>query len=683
MSFCLVSADADFTHVAVHSWWMHAASAGGEPPEGFNPHASFGDRCKWAIEAGYEIGTNYVRFSTQMQHSTEDQIRECMVWAANNKIYVPPELICTDEAVSGRKTARAGLDRVKAILGRRQATVLLVYKFSRLYRQAHKGFTFIQDEVVEAGLRAVSVSQGIDTQDKTSWKLQLQLHGIFDELLVDAIGDHVRAGLKGLFEKGWTTGAIGVGYRPKILPEAPLTNRGLPRTMPEIDPAAAELIREHARLLLEGVSVEEGWKRWVEAGGPCDPRSPGGQMSRTAYRRLFTNSRLTGLWEFGRKRNEFSSKRDYVLQVEQPESEVQRIQFEELRILDDETFFALKKKFDAKKMGPRGPRAPKQLQLWDLTTEFFFCVCCSTPEQPVRFYQVGARGKGMQCKRGALCPCKSAVRREEAVKSICKELSERIANDGDLIENAITESLTADAEFAKDAAAEMTKVEERIRVLTRRADGLLEMIGSGSEEDDKQLKAKIRSVQAERNNSSLQLAHLKTHQHKAIEALTPDFARKTVQEMSTLLQAAAAGELGEDAVYKALAVFRALTDGKIMVHIESRPGRSRTNVKGTFELDLLQSVERLTDRPNSESSGETVTVWLRKPPRLDELASPVHQLIDIDGLSYREAAKKLRDEGHKVNSGNVWYSYRRYYEMLGQDLPDVPYNNGNRRRPRE
>jgi len=83
-----------------------------------------------------------------------------------------------------------------------------------------------------------------------------------------------------------------------------------------------------------------------------------------------------------------------------------------------------------------------------------------------------------------------------------------------------------------------------------------------------------------------------------------------------------------------------------------------------------------------EAEAEEADVWLREPPRLDLLVEPVHQLIDIEGLSYRETAKRLREQGHKVNSGNVWYSYHRYYEMHGLPVPKQAYNNGRSRADR-
>ena len=95
---------------------------------------------------------------------------------------------------------------------------------------------------------------------------------------------------------------------------------------------------------------------------------------------------------------------------------------------------------------------------------------------------------------------------------------------------------------------------------------------------------------------------------------------------------------------------------------------------------MIRAVEADAElSPGQVPPVEEVTVWLRKPPRVDALAERVHQLIDEEGLSHRDTAKRLQQEGHNVNSGNVWYSYRRFYEMRGQTPPKLPYNNGRKR----
>lgn len=664
-----------------HQWWRDAAAMAGVNVEGFDPDASLEERVAAAHRLGLEIGTSYNRYSSRMQHSTEDQVRENVTWAAWHGVYVPPETICVDEEVSGKKSQRPGLDRTRQILSQRLATVLLVYKVSRLFRQAGEGFRFFQTELVDAGLRGVSCSQQIDTSDKKSWKLQLQIHGIMDDLLLESIADHVRTGLAGTFLNGWTTGALGVGYRAKPDPDAPRTNRGLVRTRPEVDPVAADLIRRHVALHLDGMSISEGLRRWNAAGGPCDPRSTKGRMTYTAYRRLLSNERLTGRWEFGRKRNQFSVKSDYTKQVEQPDSEVLKVQYEELRILDDNTFYRLQALLNSKKTGPRGPRKRKKMQLWDVTTEMFFCPHCSTPGSPVRYHQAGADGRGMHC-RNDMCNHRSLVRRQDAVLAICGKLSEIIARDDEIVEAVAQRSCEQNCAGDDELRREIAATERKVRGLSHQIEDLYDVAGHGSDTDRRETKARIRSVQSERQAAQGELARLKKVLQGTSTSLTPENVRETLSNMADLLREAACGELGEDSVYKALSAFRKLTGGQIWVHVDPRPGRKQKNLRGVFHLQLLRAIKEHAGSISTagDSPREEISVWLRKPPRLDAIAERAHDLIDNHGQSYRDAAKTLQAEGYNVNSGNVWYSYRRWYEMQEQPVPKVPYNNGRRRR---
>ena len=660
--------------------WATAAAIAGVDLEGFDPEATHDEQVAWARSKGLIIGADYARYSTKMQQSTEDQIRETMYWAAKNKIFVPPKFISIDEGVKGSRVRRAGLERTKRILASKAVKVLLVYKASRLFRQAGKGYQFVQEEVVEAGLRAVSVSQGIDTDDKKTWKLQLQMHGMMDEMLLDTIADHVRDGQKGLFMNRMITGAVGVGFCRKEVPGGRPTNRGLPRTEIAVDEEAARLIRMHFKLILSGMSIREGVRRWNFAKGPCDPRSTSGKMTATAYRRMLENERLTGRFEFGRKRNQFSTKLDYVKQVDQPEDDVEKWQDEGLRIIDDETFYALQTKLANRKIGPRGPRDSKAAKLCDLTTGMFFCSHCSRPDKPVRFYMAGANGRGMRCCNGDQCPYPSCVRRNEAVAAVCEELANLITRDADLVAEIICHSQTLDASSEEALQAEINAGEKQLRNMKSRIDGLYDFIGEGTADEKRETKARLREAIAERASKQAEVNRLRKSIEQSESHLTEEDVRSTLTDMVGVLQSAASGELGDDAVYEALTVFRLLTGERVWVTVEPRPGRKHTVVRGRFRPHLIAAASaRAGAATNNDPPGESISLWLRQPPRLDAIAERVHQLIDEDGLSHRAAAKQLRLEGHDVNSGNVWYSYRRWYEMNDLPLPDVPYNNGQRR----
>ena len=109
----------------------------------------------------------------------------------------------------------------------------------------------------------------------------MSIHGAMDEdeELLEAIAEHVREGLVAQFLNGWTTGALPVGYRRKEVPGTAPTRRGLPRAMPEVDPAATAVIREHFRLVADGMPLQTVWRKYRSDGGPVAPRFKTGRTS--------------------------------------------------------------------------------------------------------------------------------------------------------------------------------------------------------------------------------------------------------------------------------------------------------------------------------------------------------------------------------------------------------------------
>lgn len=642
-----------------HREWIEAANKAGIDLSGFDPDLPPEQRISWALQAGLVIACIYTRFSSKNQHSTGDQVRASILFAAANRMYVPPELICVDEAKKGRRIRRDGLVRLKEILRTRLATVLLVFKASRLFRQAYQGYQLIEQEVVEEGLRAVSVTQGIDTSDKKVWKAQIQLYGLLDDLLLDAIADHVREGQIGLFRAGYVIGALGIGFRREEVPGAPPTNRGLPRTRPAVDSQVAELIRQHATWLLQGMPLGEGVRRWRAAGGPADPRSSTGKMTYPAYRRLFTNKRLIGIWEFGRKRNCWSSKRDYTRQVPQPDAEVDVIVREDLRILPDDVFYALERMINGKKIGPRGPRKDKEHCLHDLVIGVFVCSHCRR-----RYHMGGANGQAMHCPEPD-CPVHVLLNRQEAVAVLTSRLTELLADDHALVEQIVASTQHLDSSTEDDFARDVRHLEQKIRDRTNQLQDLLELAGQGSDSDRAEIMAQVRAAQVERSSCQVELARRK-ERASGCKPITAEEVRQVLANLNSLLQQGASGELGREAIYRAADVFKRLVGGVVEVLVEVRPGRKRSVVRGRFTPQLLATlveVGGITSIPE-KSPPPSVEVWLRQPPRLDAMAAEVRRLYEDEGLGFRAIAKKLG-----IGCGNIYQAYLRYYEMQGLPVP--------------
>ena len=233
----------------------------------------------------------------------------------------------------------------------------------------------------------------------------------------------------------------------------------------------------------------------------------------------------------------------------------------------------------------------------------------------------------------------------------------------------------------KVVSESIARLEQQIIGMTRRIDDLTELAGEGTNEDRAALKSKVREAQMNRASLQADLARLKRSSVGPSVPITAERVGELLEDLSKLLEDGASGRLGQDLIYKAATVFRQLVGGRIDVHVETRLARKQSNVRGTFVPALLRTIQAQSGQHQTAASTapESVSVWLRSPPKRDLLAERVHQLIDIDKLSYRAAAKVMQAEGHNINSGIVWQIYHRYYEMIGQPVPKVPFNNGHPR----
>lgn len=673
-----------------HRLWSDAGGKAGIDLTGFDPKAPLTDRIAWAVSQGLSIGTVLTRFSTKMQGSTEDQVRVNVEYASRNRIYCPPELLCVDEAAKGRKVGRPALVRCQSILQRRLATVLLVFKLSRLSRKAHQAKRFIEEEIVEAGLRAIAVGHNIDTSEGKNWRLMVGIHGAMDEDLLSAMGDHAREGLVGLFLKGWTTGALALGYKPVPVEGAPLTRRGHPRTMPAVDEKVAVMIREHFGLIAGGMSLREGWRKWRRDGGAVDKRCKTGVMGYYAYVRMLSRADYIGLRQFCRKRNQWSSKADTIQQKVQPAEEVKVFQCEELRIVDDETYWKVQRILKNHELGPVQRVLNRDHHLWDLVIGTFKCPHCQDARAAAqRFHMCGAKGAFMRCPNPE-CLAPVMVNRREAVEAICKDLSARLVADTELVQWIVDSFGSLGAEDDDQVVRDLAAKERQLRQVKQKIRDTEELLGSGNDEDRSRRKGLIRAAEQERSGYELEVLELRRRCNGGRPSATPITRAQVEQSLAELLKLlddAAAGRLGSEVVGKAVRLFTDLVDGAIFVQSEKRRGRRRSVVRGRYTPSLIRPIQAALGesdvaRPaDVNGTSMSVEIWLRKPPRVDQLANEVYQLYEQERIGFRLINQRLEAKyREKIGSGNICAAWRRWYEMRGLPLPPPRTNTGRPRR---
>jgi DNA invertase Pin-like site-specific DNA recombinase len=222
---------------------------------------------------GWEIGSSYCRCSTDMQDSYQGQMTACIDKAIASGIVIFPELAAGDEAVSGKKNGRAGLNLVKEWVRAAMFSVFVAFSITRLFRRLHTGLRFVREDIIEHGVRVLAVAEHIDSADK-QFSMLLNVNMMVAEMQASALPEFVRMGQKAHVENGFLVGACTAGYKPVPVPEAGLTKKGKVKTRAEVVPEVAEMIRRSYERIAGGATISEACRLYNQdaAGLPEDIR---------------------------------------------------------------------------------------------------------------------------------------------------------------------------------------------------------------------------------------------------------------------------------------------------------------------------------------------------------------------------------------------------------------------------
>jgi site-specific DNA recombinase len=165
--------------------------------------------------------TAYARCSTDRQNplSTQDQLRQCADFAERQGWEFLEKYVYIDEAVTGARDDRPGLQRLlaAAFSSPRPFDCILVDDTSRLSRNLADALRLIE-RLKFAGIRVIAVSQGIDSQNQQADVL-LTVHGLVDSLYIQEIAQKTRRGLEGKMLRGLHAGGRTYGYSSATSPD--------------------------------------------------------------------------------------------------------------------------------------------------------------------------------------------------------------------------------------------------------------------------------------------------------------------------------------------------------------------------------------------------------------------------------------------------------------------------------
>ena len=251
---------------------------------------------------------SYSRFSSDLQRddSISDQQRKCHEKAATNGHTILSDFEFHDEAVSGTKRDRTGLNDLLAAAEAGKFKVLYLHSLSRLARESVISLPLLKHMVYNLGVRVISVTEGIDS-DNTAWELIAHIMSIVHEQYVRDLAANVFRGQEGTVLSKLCVGDYCFGFTSVPIPGSEQGRRGRnakPRKMYVIDP---ETVAWVARIFHWFVR-ERRTLRWIarelnRLAAPKDHRSTKPNWRHQYLPRLLRNRKYLGWWGWGKMTN--------------------------------------------------------------------------------------------------------------------------------------------------------------------------------------------------------------------------------------------------------------------------------------------------------------------------------------------------------------------------------------------
>lgn len=209
----------------------------------------------------------YIRVSSDKQSdgvSLDVQLRECRAYAARQPGWVLGSEY--QDVMSGKRDDRPQYQRmladIRALTAQGRRVALVVWRLDRLGRRLLERVAR-REELVKLGCETHSAMEGGLVSD-----LAANLLAAVAQEEVRVLGERVKGARRAIRERGWRpVGSIPYGY---VVRDATPAERadGSPRRVLDLDPEAADVVREVFRRVCEGESIQSvgRWARTLPSG---------------------------------------------------------------------------------------------------------------------------------------------------------------------------------------------------------------------------------------------------------------------------------------------------------------------------------------------------------------------------------------------------------------------------------
>jgi DNA invertase Pin-like site-specific DNA recombinase len=173
------------------------------------------------------VAASYSRYSSDLQDATsiEQQQRKCREKSDENGHDLRAQFEFADEAVSGTRPDRTGLQAMLAAARERQFSVLYFESLSRLARELVITLPMLKELVYVHKIRIISTSEGIDS-DRDGWELMAVFRSWMHGEFIKALRSAVLRGQEEAVLNDYSVGDWCLGYASEPIPGSEAGRRG-------------------------------------------------------------------------------------------------------------------------------------------------------------------------------------------------------------------------------------------------------------------------------------------------------------------------------------------------------------------------------------------------------------------------------------------------------------------------
>jgi site-specific DNA recombinase len=623
-------------------------------------------------EAVAGIAASYSRYSSDLQDasSIDQQRRRCREAASRNGQSIPSELEFADEAISGTKRDRDGLNAMLAAANQGRFGTLYLDSLSRLAREFVLTMPMLKQLVYVDKTRVISVSEGIDSST-ASWELMAIFQGWMAGEYIKALRLAVLRGLEDVVLNGWSVGDWCFGYASEPIPDSEVHRRGRdgkPRMRVIINEDHAGWVRKIFHWFVEeNKSMSWITRNLTRLKAPKDHRSTKEGWHPDYVRRVLRNEKYIGVWPWGQKTNVRNPLTGQLVQEARPAEEAAKwIRLHpHLRIIDDATFFkaqaildeneaklAAVRRANGQLVGSRSETGRARHTLQGL----FKCAACGCTLQIV-----GSRGGYFGCagyKRG-LCTCRTQLRRDLAEAKILEAITNRIFAQPAWLDVIVQEAQNCWSERENSLPQHAVEISRKLAAVKSKIGRLIDAVESGGS-DLVDLQERLQRRKREKQSLEQELARLEASASPAKSPPTRDWIESKLKTLHAVLQSGGP---------EANSVLRKLLGGHVLVEEGTSDGRKRKHMVGRFTIStktILAGVDSplVPEQEVVAVRKEEIIVDFRVLPQWMRQAGDVKAALDT-GLNHRELAQQMACSRTQVGKIRA-----QWFKSQGLAVPD-------------